>query len=80
MGLIVHRAPLKANPSRQTPLASPSTPELFSPVNTSRPVSPFQLDTMPKIDICQAVSQATPIRESKTASSALSPSPFLSTL
>ena len=75
LGPVVHRAPLEANLSVQTPLASPSALELPFPINTPRPVSPYQLDTMPEVDI----PQATPNRESETASSALSSPPFLST-
>ena len=61
LGPVVDRAPLEANSS--------------FPVNTPRPISPYQLDTVPEVDIPQTTTN----RESETASSPLSSPPFLST-
>ena len=61
LGPVVARAPLEADSS--------------FPINTPKPISPYQLDSVPKVDI----PQTTPNRESETASSLLSSPPLLST-
>ena len=59
LGPVVARAPLEANSS--------------FPISTPRPISPYQLDTIPEVDI------PTPHCESETISSPLSSLPLLST-
>ena len=61
LGPVVARAPLEADSS--------------FPINTPKPISPYQLDSVPKVDI----PQTTPNRESGTAGSLLSSPPLLST-
>ena len=72
---IVQHTLLEANLSVQIPLASLFALELPFPINTPWLVSPYQLDTMPEVDIPQAILNY----ESETASSVLSSPPFLST-
>lgn len=51
--------PLEDDSSRHTLIGSLSILEVVSLINTSRPVSSFQLDITPEIYISQVVTQAT---------------------